>query len=948
MKRLIFILSFFLVNNLLAQKNYFQQKVNYKINTSLNIEDNSLSSFESIVYVNNSPDTLNYILFHLWPNAYSTSRSPLAKQLAERGNEKLYFEQRKLGGYIDSLDFEVNGKKIKWEYTCKSKEIAKLYLDKPLLPGDSIVITTPFYVKIPASISRMGHKDGRFQISQWYPKPAVYDRYGWHAFPYLDFGEFYSEFGSFDVYITVPKDYVVAATGILQNKEERQWLEDLSTNSLRGMEYENPAKGAIKTLHYHQDSIHDFAWFTARDYYVSKSSVTLPHSKRKVETWAFYTEDNLLSWMTAVRYVDSAVYYYSKWVGDYPYNVCTAVEGALKAGGGMEYPTITVIAPGIGDGLEEVIAHEVGHNWFYGVLGFNEREYPFLDEGINTYYEARYTEQRGLNSMFDFIKHSKHLTYQTMVYLNMEQPLNLHSQKYNSATYQTDVYMQTSYVFNYLAKYLGTNNFDKIMHGFFEKWKFKHPYPDDLEEYFRSHTTKNLDWFFDDIIKTNKIPDYKVKIAKNKVIVKNKGQFSMPVPLQINNDDIIWLDSAQKKQTIDTQATRAVIDPEFITTDYNSYNNFYEKGRLFPRKKSILPHLFFTLQPYEKSTVSFIPIMATNNDLDKTLYGAIIHSYTLPLRNFNYVLVPFYSTATKRLEGTLWSNYKIPAANGDPGISISIFADRYAWDINNNLVENNLRNFWTTLKIEPKKKDGSDKFSKSIELKYQRIFSPANIDSYFSYPKLYSVYQAKFTLKRFMSQLHPMHFETVLRLTDLGNYNFLSQYWTSFSYKLHYVSLSSGLTIRLFAGKNVYINGLIPQNDIGLDIKTLNRFADYEQNNSNVWSHQFLYTQGGFTYFYPNSLMRDGMASINISSTLPLKKLTWIEGYANLGYGSFTGNNWQQFYEYGIKIKISIFDIYLPLGGTFKEYNDNITPQWYNHYRFSIDYNFDLGKLLKM
>jgi len=152
----------------------------------------------------------------------------------------------------------------------------------------------------------------------------------------------------------------------------------------------------------------------------------------------------------------------------------------------------------------------------------------------------------------------------------------------------------------------------------------------------------------------------------------------------------------------------------------------------------------------------------------------------------------------------------------------------------------------------------------------------------------------------------------------------------------------------LFAGKNVYINGLIPQNDIGLDIKTLNRFADYEQNNSNVWSHQFLYTQGGFTYFYPNSLMRDGMASINISSTLPLKKLTWIEGYANLGYGSFTGNNWQQFYEYGIKIKISIFDIYLPLGGTFKEYNDNITPQWYNHYRFSIDYNFDLGKLLKM
>src|SRR5205823_3758260 len=138
---------------------------------------------------------------------------------------KLYFATEEDRGYVDSLNFKVNDKPVKIIYDSLNIDICKLILNEPLKQGEKISITTPFHVKIPsAKFSRLGHIGQAYYVSQWYPKPAVYDRFGWHAMPYLDQGEFYSEFGSFEVKITVPKNYVVGATGDLQNEDEKEWL----------------------------------------------------------------------------------------------------------------------------------------------------------------------------------------------------------------------------------------------------------------------------------------------------------------------------------------------------------------------------------------------------------------------------------------------------------------------------------------------------------------------------------------------------------------------------------------------------------------------------------------------------------------------------------------------------------------------------------------------------
>ncbi len=212
-----------------SAQTYWQQEVNYKIAVSLDDKKHELSGTEEIEYINNSPDQLTYIYFHLWPNAYKNNKTALAKQILRNGSRKFHFSKPEDRGYITNLAFEVNGKPVNLEY--EQEDVAKLILNEPLLPGQRIRITTPFLVKVPKAFSRLGHVGQSYQITQWYPKPAVYDRKGWHQMPYLDQGEFYSEFGTFDVRITLPANYTVGATGELQTESEKTRLDSLAALS---------------------------------------------------------------------------------------------------------------------------------------------------------------------------------------------------------------------------------------------------------------------------------------------------------------------------------------------------------------------------------------------------------------------------------------------------------------------------------------------------------------------------------------------------------------------------------------------------------------------------------------------------------------------------------------------------------------------------------------------
>ena len=331
---------------------YFQQEVNYKIAVSLNDTLHELTAFEQIEYTNNSPDTLQFLYFHLWPNAYSNNKTPLARQIfAFKGKQKL-FNDSELRGYIDLLDFKVNDFPVSWELLPNQPDICKVLLNNPLLPGENIIITTPFHVKIPKGVtSRLGHIGQTYQITQWFPKPAVYDRHGWHPMSYLDQGEFYSEFGRFDVSITLPDNYVVAATGVLQDSTELAKLDALAADTAwRSIKMLGKAKQIIptktkKTLHYTGENMHDFAWFADQQFNVMKGKVILPETGKEVTVWVMFTSRQSRLWRNALKYTSQAITDFSKMIGDYPYTSYTLVQSPLSAGLGMEYPGLAVIGP---------------------------------------------------------------------------------------------------------------------------------------------------------------------------------------------------------------------------------------------------------------------------------------------------------------------------------------------------------------------------------------------------------------------------------------------------------------------------------------------------------------------------------------------------------------------------------------------------------------------------
>ena len=188
------IIPFLLLTFVLSEKDYFQQHVAYDISVELDEEAHTLSAYEKIIYTNNSLDTLNFIWFHLWPNAYKNDSSALAHQFLRLGSTRFKYTKEKDRGYIDSLDFSVNGISMEWEFHPKWIDVAKVFLPNPLMPKGTVTIETPFFVKLPKVISRLGHTGKHYEITQWYPKPAVYDKDGWHPMPYTNMGEFYSEF----------------------------------------------------------------------------------------------------------------------------------------------------------------------------------------------------------------------------------------------------------------------------------------------------------------------------------------------------------------------------------------------------------------------------------------------------------------------------------------------------------------------------------------------------------------------------------------------------------------------------------------------------------------------------------------------------------------------------------------------------------------------------------
>jgi hypothetical protein len=514
-KKLHLLTGLILFFNVAFAQDYWQQEVHYNIDVSLNEKQHTLKGDLSVEYINHSPDTLTYIWFHLWPNAYKNENTALAKQLAaDKEASKKWKEKNQ--GYIDSLSFKVNGQSITTGAdSANDIDVVKLVLPSPLLPGQKATITTPFYVKLPFYFSRSGYDGDQYMICQWYPKPAVYDRKGWHAFPYLDQGEFYSEYGTFKVNITVPADFVIGATGVLQNKDELERYKAIGAKNYQAPDnvemYKAIQPKSLKTLQYYGENIHDFAWFADKDAVIQYDTLQLASGKI-IDVFSYSQPNGNKGWKNSISIIKDAVRHYSAWMGEYAWPVVQAVEGPKNlSSGGMEYPMITLITSPDSDieELDATITHEVGHNWFYGMLGSNERDYPWMDEGINSFYQFRYeAEKYKTNSIFgkSIPKEFKTLPaeevmdriYNAFNSMPAKEPVNTGSSSFpNKNDYGIVVYVKGATWLYLVQVSLGREVFDKAMQDYFANWRFKHPYPEDLKAALEKSSGINLDKQFE-------------------------------------------------------------------------------------------------------------------------------------------------------------------------------------------------------------------------------------------------------------------------------------------------------------------------------------------------------------------------------------------------------------------------------------------------------------------
>ena len=965
---MFFSLAIFWPVQIALSQDYFQQQVNYKIHVTLNDRKHELNAFESVEYINYSHDTLRFLYFHLWPNAYSDNKTELAREIFRVNGKGKLFNDPELRGYIDSLDFEAEGHPVQWNLLSGATDICKIILNNPLKPGDTINITTPFHVKIPKGItSRIGHIGESYQISQWYPKPAVYDKSGWHQMSYMDEAEFYSEFGSFDVSITLPANYIVGATGNLQNEEEKRQLEILSADTSRMTKPDSgavefpPSSNQMKTLRYTENQIHDFAWFADKRFHVLKGKVKLPDSGREVTTWVMFTDEEAPLWIDAITYVNHAILYFSKCIGDYPYNNFTAVQSALTSGSGMEYPGLTVIGivkdPYL---LDEVIAHETCHSWFYSAIGSDERRFPFMDESLASAYESRYMDERypgkklweigfkkrKLAKFFHIeempVQRIQELEWLVPARRNLEQPINLATIDYSQMNYGSIIYNKAAHGLNYLRAYLGDSLFDSIMHDYYRTWKNKHPLPEDFKAVFELRTDKDISWFFDDFLGTTKRLDYKiVRLDSQKLLIKNRGELNAPLLIAgITGDSILsekWEDGFEGEKWIYSEwnnYSEIIIDPGHKMTELFRLNNNIRTSGICRRADPVHFQLLYTVEDPDKRSLIYLPAFDWNS-ADGFMAGVAVHNGMLIPKPVEYFIIPFYTFRNPGFAGYgKISINKTPYNNFIRLATFSLEGAQFGapgnYDYKNAKIGLDLY-FRPDKIINPVSQKVFGYYFAASDLQQIELLVPAKIRSYLQFG-----YMVERT-----GIINP--FNLTASIESGKSFQKVS---LELNYKYSYYGINNGLEIRVFTGtmlRNASEDPFYAFSASGRSGRQQylfqgvypDRFSEFPKT---FWTRQMTLSEGGLVTPVSDSLgYSRWICSLSLTSSLPGKTSRIpVKPFINLllnDHGSGTNDKSLLFFEAGLKTGIwDFFEIYIPL--LVSDNIDAITGSLRNRIRF--------------
>lgn len=532
---LLFLLSLGTVLSLSAQSNYWQQRVHYVMDIDMNVQTNRFSGKQKLEYWNNSPDTLKQVFYHLYWNAFQPG-SMMDVRSQRQGkilvNNRPDWDTRVRDrianlkpdeiGYQKILSLKMNGVTQQYEV---HETILKVNLSKPILPKQKVVFDMEFEAQVPLQIRRSGRDNPttkvRYSMSQWYPRICAYDREGWHPTPYVG-REFYGPFGTFDVNITIDKNYILGGTGYLTNAQQIGYGYEAS-----GTKVVRPA-GDKLTWKFTASNVHDFMWAADPEFVhktrVLKEGITLrllykPAGKDPKE------------WEAILDKAEKAYPYIAKHFGAYPYKQYSFITGG---DGGMEYPMATLLAsPG-------AWLHEWIHSWYQGVLATNESLYAWMDEGFTSYaddrVEAWLNGDTSARRVPDYYR-----SYYFIVRSGLEEPLTTHADHFNTnAAYSVASYSKGAVFLEQLGYIVGASVRDQILLDYYNKWKFKHPDVNDFIHVAEQRSGLKLDWYKQKWVQTTQTIDYGIDSVweeNNKVQIRlrNHGFIPMPIDLVITS-----------------------------------------------------------------------------------------------------------------------------------------------------------------------------------------------------------------------------------------------------------------------------------------------------------------------------------------------------------------------------------------------------------------------------
>jgi hypothetical protein len=544
---------------------YWQQRADYVIRATLDTTSRSVRGEERITYTNNSPDTLRYVWLQLDQNLFNsesrgfrvfgqdprfgTKGAEVSIRLLKVGEPAVAAVRGKPAVPAAPLMYLVNG------------TMMRIDLARPLPPKGKQLLELGWSFPFGANSNRMGVEDidgsTIYEVAQWYPRLAVYDDVrGWNTEQYMGQGEFYLEYGSFDVSLTVPTDMLVAATGTLQNPDEvltaaqRARLARARTSSetvvIRGTDEigdpasRPPTQYPTLTWHFTADSVRDFAWAAARHFVWDAVGV----NGGKTLAMSFYPPSVEPLWKDATQYAKTAIEYYSKQWAPYPYPVASNVNGIE---GGMEYPMIVFCHNRTdAQGLYGVTDHEFGHTWFPMMVGSNERLYGWMDEGFNSFMNHYSFPLKFAGAPLPTARGVPETYIKNALSGDEEAIMSPADRMRTSDNWRQALYNKPAVGLVLLREHITSpERFDPVFREYIRRWAFKHPTPADFFRTMEDGLGEDLSWFWRSWFYTTDRLDQAVDSVRlsdssgviSRVYLRNAGQMPMPVELALAMDD---------------------------------------------------------------------------------------------------------------------------------------------------------------------------------------------------------------------------------------------------------------------------------------------------------------------------------------------------------------------------------------------------------------------------